>query len=270
MADFQAIRDLELVRWPARARRAGRPELRADVLASPYTCWWLRAHRGDAGRPAARRRPRCPASSTALYDPAPDGFDAGFLAAIGVRTTVAALTRSGGALRRARPARRPAPRARLAGGARALSSRRRRSCRMIPTRIHRIAYALPQASSIAGAGRRRRPAGSAAIAGRIGPCCGSRPIAHARVARMLGLPLAEQPRRLRDRQPGAADRARRRRGSRSRWRGSAICTTAPRTAEARAFGVDAAGAGANVTRLAAALRDPEARELLQAESELDG
>ncbi len=44
LADFRAVRDLELVRWPAALGVLAEPGLRADVLASDYTRWWLRNH----------------------------------------------------------------------------------------------------------------------------------------------------------------------------------------------------------------------------------
>ncbi|HEX4017387.1 MAG TPA: molecular chaperone Hsp90 [Frankiaceae bacterium] len=90
LAGFRAIRDLELVRWPDALAVLAAPELRADVLASPYTQWWLRTHLvlGGGLTPADTAMP---GELAALFAPAPDEFDSGFLEAIGVRTTVAAL-----------------------------------------------------------------------------------------------------------------------------------------------------------------------------------
>ncbi len=90
MADFRAVRDLELVRWPQALTVLAEPQLRADVLASPYTRWWLRTHPVlPEGRSPAQTA--LAGELDTLYDPAPEGFDAEFLAAIGVRSTVAAL-----------------------------------------------------------------------------------------------------------------------------------------------------------------------------------
>ncbi len=91
LADFRAVRDLELVRWPDALTVLAEPQLRADVLASPYTRWWLRTHPVlPSGVTPAQTA--LPGELEALYEPAPDGFDPSFLEAIGVRTTVAALS----------------------------------------------------------------------------------------------------------------------------------------------------------------------------------
>ena len=90
MADFRAVRDLELVRWPDALAVLSEPQLLADVLGSPYTRWWLRTHPVlPAG--ATPTQTAQPGELAALYDPAPEGFDPAFLEAVGVRTTVAAL-----------------------------------------------------------------------------------------------------------------------------------------------------------------------------------
>jgi hypothetical protein len=90
MTDFRAIRDLELVRWPQALTVLAEPQLRADVLASPYTRWWLRTHPVLPGG-ASPAHTALPGELAALHDPAPEGFDPAFLEAIGVRTSVAAL-----------------------------------------------------------------------------------------------------------------------------------------------------------------------------------
>ncbi len=88
---FHAVRDLELVRWPAALHVLAGGALRAEVLASPYTCWWLGAHPVMAGD-LLPGETALPGELDGLYEPAPPDIDAGFLAAIGVRTTVAALS----------------------------------------------------------------------------------------------------------------------------------------------------------------------------------
>jgi hypothetical protein len=90
MANFRAVRDLELVRWPDALDILAGPDLRADVLASPYTLWWLRTH---AVLPGGFRPPQTALAGelAGLYGAAPEGLDAAFLAALGVHTTVAAL-----------------------------------------------------------------------------------------------------------------------------------------------------------------------------------
>ncbi len=90
LAGFRAVRDLELVRWPAALGVLAEPGLRADVLASDYTRWWLRTHPVLPGG-RSPTQVALPGELEALHDPAPDGFDPAFLEAIGVRTTVAAL-----------------------------------------------------------------------------------------------------------------------------------------------------------------------------------
>ena len=90
VSDFLAVRDLELVQWPAALEVLAGEDLRADVLASAYTCWWLGAHAVMPGglHPGETA---LPGELSALYDPAPSGLDDEFLAGIGVRSTVAAL-----------------------------------------------------------------------------------------------------------------------------------------------------------------------------------
>ncbi len=92
ISDFCAIRDLELVRWPDALEVLAGPELRATVLGSPYTLWWLANHPVLPGGRLPRET-ALPGELAALHDPAPvsDVLDAEFLAAIGVRTSVAAL-----------------------------------------------------------------------------------------------------------------------------------------------------------------------------------
>lgn len=90
VSEFTAIRDLELVRWPAALAVLAGPEMRADVLGSPYTCWWLSAHPVMPGG-LLPGETALPGELEVLYEPAPEGFDADFLAAIGVRTSVSAL-----------------------------------------------------------------------------------------------------------------------------------------------------------------------------------
>jgi hypothetical protein len=99
LAELVAVRDLELVdpdRWDAAlAVLASRPELRAAVVpparvvlpggravdARPYTAWWLSSRPVLAGRlPSAW----AVAPLGGLYDVAPTGLDAAFLAAVGV------------------------------------------------------------------------------------------------------------------------------------------------------------------------------------------
>ncbi len=87
---FQAVRDLELVRWPAALHVLAGQGLRAEVLASPYTCWWLSAHPVLAGE-LLPGETALPGELEGLYEPAPPDIDAEFLTAIGVRTTVARL-----------------------------------------------------------------------------------------------------------------------------------------------------------------------------------
>jgi hypothetical protein len=109
LPDFQAVRDLDLVdagQWPAALRLiAGDPGLRAcvcdpqravladgrSVEVPSYTAWWLRSHPVLAGRlPGQLHAPGLGDALAGLLDEAPDlGLDGGFLAAIGVVTSVA-------------------------------------------------------------------------------------------------------------------------------------------------------------------------------------
>ena len=91
VSDFLAIRDLELVEWPAALTVLAGPSLRADVLASAYTRWWLGAHAVMPGG-SLPGETALPGELSPLYDTAPPDLDEEFLAGIGVRTTVAALT----------------------------------------------------------------------------------------------------------------------------------------------------------------------------------
>ena len=88
---FVAIRDLELVRWPDALAVLAGDGLRPDVLASPYTRWWLANHPVMPGA-LLPRETALPGELLALHAPAPADLDEEFLAAIGVQTTVAALT----------------------------------------------------------------------------------------------------------------------------------------------------------------------------------
>jgi hypothetical protein len=92
---FTAIRDLELVRWPEALAVLAGDELRADVLGSPYTRWWLANHPVMPGG-LLPRETGLPGELAVLYEPATTdadtNIDPDFLAAIGVQTTVAALT----------------------------------------------------------------------------------------------------------------------------------------------------------------------------------
>ncbi|MCW2525058.1 MAG: putative heat shock protein HSP90-family, partial [Frankiales bacterium] len=88
---FVAIRDLELVRWPDALAVLAGEDLRADVLGSPYTRWWLANHPVMPGE-LLPGETALPGELSALFDAAPPGIDADFLAAIGVRTNAAALT----------------------------------------------------------------------------------------------------------------------------------------------------------------------------------
>ncbi|HEX4429083.1 MAG TPA: molecular chaperone Hsp90 [Frankiaceae bacterium] len=90
LADFRAVRDLELVRWPEALTVLADSQLRADVLASPYTRWWLRTHPVLPGG-LTPTQTALPGELEALYDPAPDGLDPAFLSALGVRESVAQL-----------------------------------------------------------------------------------------------------------------------------------------------------------------------------------
>jgi hypothetical protein len=88
---FVAIRDLELVRWPDALAVLAGDDLRPDVLASPYTRWWLANHPVMPGG-LLPRETALPGELSALHALAPADLDEEFLAAIGVKTTVAALT----------------------------------------------------------------------------------------------------------------------------------------------------------------------------------
>lgn len=88
---FVAVRDLELVRWPDALALLAAPELRATVLGSDYTRWWLSAHPVlDGLLPGETALPGSPLA--ALYDPVPAGVppavDAELLAAMGVRDSI--------------------------------------------------------------------------------------------------------------------------------------------------------------------------------------
>ncbi|WP_018656071.1 sacsin N-terminal ATP-binding-like domain-containing protein [Actinomadura flavalba] len=102
--EFTAVRDLELVDdWPAALRLLAAPPHRAAVLdpvhvtqdgrratVASYTAWWLRARPVlDGRRPGEYRLPD--SDLAGLYDPAPADLDPRLLAALGVRTTLAAL-----------------------------------------------------------------------------------------------------------------------------------------------------------------------------------
>jgi hypothetical protein len=88
---FVAIRDLELVRWPDPLAVLAGDELRAEVLGSPYTRWWLANHPVMPGG-LLPRETALPGELATLFARAPTDLDAEFLAAIGVHTTVSALT----------------------------------------------------------------------------------------------------------------------------------------------------------------------------------
>jgi hypothetical protein len=90
-ASFVAIRDLELVRWPEALSALAAIELRDDVLGSPYTRWWLSNHPVMPGG-LLPSETALPGELAALHEPAPEGLDEDFLVAIGAQTTVAALT----------------------------------------------------------------------------------------------------------------------------------------------------------------------------------
>ncbi|MQA03966.1 MAG: hypothetical protein GEV07_14985 [Streptosporangiales bacterium] len=108
LVEFVAVRDLDLVapdRWGDALRLLGEPTLRAAIvepatvllgdgrrsLVPSYTAWWLRTSPiVDGRRPADLRTADADPLLAALYDEAPAG-DTALLAAVGVRTTVAAL-----------------------------------------------------------------------------------------------------------------------------------------------------------------------------------
>ncbi|MHB8342249.1 MAG: hypothetical protein ACYDB7_13940, partial [Mycobacteriales bacterium] len=100
LEELVAVRDLELVAdWPAALRvLAGQPELRDAVLrptrragrwVPSYTRWWLGRHAAlDGWLPGQLRLPGG-GELAGLFDPAPEGIDAEFLLALGVRETLA-------------------------------------------------------------------------------------------------------------------------------------------------------------------------------------
>nr|BFE32993.1 hypothetical protein GCM10010200_052440 [Actinomadura rugatobispora] len=109
VAEFQAVRDLELVAgWPAALRLLTGPDLRAAVVrpahvtvhdgrrvAVPsYTAWWLRRHPVlDGRRPGEFRLDEGDDLLAGLYDPVPQDapHDRELLLALGVRTSLADL-----------------------------------------------------------------------------------------------------------------------------------------------------------------------------------
>ncbi|NHC46896.1 sacsin N-terminal ATP-binding-like domain-containing protein [Motilibacter aurantiacus] len=104
-----AVRDLELVRpdaWPEALRLLSRPPLRDAVVtplrlvdaagrsreAASYTAWWLRAHARLDGRPLSEHvLAGADAVLAGMYAPLPVPLDPAFAAAVGVRSTLAAL-----------------------------------------------------------------------------------------------------------------------------------------------------------------------------------
>lgn len=106
VAEFAAVRDLELVAdWSAALELLTRPPLRAalhplrigGVEVPSYTAWWLAGHPVLGGRrPRELRLPGADPLLQGLYGDAPAGLDAGALAMLGVRTTLAELLASHG------------------------------------------------------------------------------------------------------------------------------------------------------------------------------
>ena len=91
---FVAVRDLELVRWPEALALLATRELRAAVLASDYTRWWLSTHPVLGGLlPGETALPH--SQLAALYDAVPAGVpkevDEELLVAIGVRSGAEAI-----------------------------------------------------------------------------------------------------------------------------------------------------------------------------------
>ena len=108
--EFAAVRDLEYVAdWPSALALLSRPPLRAalqplralvggDIAEAPsYTSWWLSRHPVLGGRrPTELRLATGDPLLYGLYGDAPEGLDAGALAMIGVRMTLADLLASHG------------------------------------------------------------------------------------------------------------------------------------------------------------------------------
>jgi hypothetical protein len=106
LPELVAVRDLELVAdWAGALALLSEPPLRAAVVepahvvlhdgrrvAVPsYTAWWLRERPVLGGRRPADLRAAEAVELAGLYDPAPEGFDAELLRALGVRRSLAEL-----------------------------------------------------------------------------------------------------------------------------------------------------------------------------------
>ena len=117
---FVALRDLELVHWPEALEVLAGDELRADVLGSPYTRWWLANHPVMPGG-LLPRETALPGELSALHEPGTRVRRRGVSRSDRGADHRRRADRAGRPLLPARPRRRPGSHAELARRAPALS-----------------------------------------------------------------------------------------------------------------------------------------------------